>query len=112
MGSITKHYRKEEGWWFPEANLSPSVVTHSHGALRSGTEGGCCWRAEKQILLKAQGSGFVTHAIFLDFNPLLNAPGYPGHRFPSQLGRMRQLLSFLRASVTGVLEGQNEMPVC
>lgn len=33
--------------------------------MRSGTEGGCCLRAERQTLLKAQGSGFVTHAVFL-----------------------------------------------
>lgn len=87
-------------------------MTHSRGALRSGTEGGCCLRAEKQTLLKAQVSGFVTYTVFLDFSLPLHVPSYPDHCFLQQLGRMRQLLLFVRASVTEVLEGQDEMPVC
>lgn len=50
--------------------------------------------------------------VFLDFSPLSHVPSYPDHCFLKQLGRMRQLLLFLRASVTVVLEGLEEMPVC
>lgn len=95
MGFITRHYRKEENWWFPGANISPSVMTQplvlegKTASLKTEMlreEWG--WR---MLLFEPRranppeitGIWLYYSQCFpkLDFSPFLHPLSYPGYRF-------------------------------